>query len=267
MTALVSVYRASRFLEGCLDDLLAQSLGDKIEIIVIDSGSPEHEREIVARYREQHSNIKYIRTEKRETLYQAWNRGIEVSSGRYLTSANADDRHHPEFAERLVSLLDSSHETALAWADAWVTADENPCYGESSIVGRFRWPDFDRDKLFTVCYVGPQPVWRRDLHEQHGLFDGSMIAAGDYEFWLRLAVSETFAHVREPLGLYHYSPSSIEHANRSVSRVESDRARHLHWNDSWGARPRPKGNYLYWKPSFWVKELVRGRLLPPPRPV
>ncbi len=30
--------------------------------------------------------------EARETLYQAWNRGIKQARGRYLTNANTDDR-------------------------------------------------------------------------------------------------------------------------------------------------------------------------------
>lgn len=267
LTALVSVYKAGRFLPGCLDDLLNQTVADQMEVIVIDSASPDREREIVEAYQARHPNIRYIRTEKRETLYRAWNRGIEAAAGTYLTSANADDRHAPEFAETLIGALESNPHHALAWADCWVTTEENSSWDQTHAVGRFRWPDFVRETLFRVPCIGPQPVWRRQLTEHYGYFDSTMISAGDYDYWLRLAVDQSFLHISEPLGLYHFSAGGIERSNLRQSRREAEIARKRYWDRSWGPRPRPGGSYLYWKPSFWLKQLLRGRVLPPPRPV
>jgi glycosyltransferase involved in cell wall biosynthesis len=41
VTAMVSTYASERFLAGCLDDLLAQTLGGLLEIVVVDACSPE----------------------------------------------------------------------------------------------------------------------------------------------------------------------------------------------------------------------------------
>jgi glycosyltransferase involved in cell wall biosynthesis len=86
VTAIVSTYSAERFIKGCMDDLVAQTIFDKMEVLVIDSGSPESESrvcaEFAARYPDQ---IVLIRTE-REPLYVAWNRGIKMARGRYLTN-------------------------------------------------------------------------------------------------------------------------------------------------------------------------------------
>jgi Glycosyl transferase family 2 len=68
VSAMVSTYKNERFIEGRLKDLLAQTLGDQLEIIVVDSGSPENEGAIVRRYQKQHPNIHYIRTEQRENV-------------------------------------------------------------------------------------------------------------------------------------------------------------------------------------------------------
>ena len=56
-------------------------------------------------------------------------------------------------------------------------------------------------------------MWRREVHDEHGYFDAKFISAGDYEFWLRLARTRKFLHVKETLGLYLESPASVEHAN------------------------------------------------------
>ena len=73
VTAFVSTYASENFMRGCLEDLLNQTLGKRLEIIVIDSGSPER-RDIVREYQKNHPNIRYT-IENRETIYEAWNRG------------------------------------------------------------------------------------------------------------------------------------------------------------------------------------------------
>ncbi len=236
LTAIVSTYKSERFIRGCLRNLLAQTIANRLEIIVIDSGSPENERAIVEEFQSLHPRIRYVRTE-RETIYAAWNRAVQLATAPYLTSANADDRHRPEALERLVAQLEAHPDHALAYADCAVCENVHPDFGFPELRGYYRWPDFDPVLLFRGCYVGPQPVWRRTLHTRHGLFDPSYRSAGDYEFWLRIAPSERFLHIPEVLGLHWYAESSLGHQNRDLTREESDRARARHWPATWGPRP------------------------------
>ena len=64
ITAIVSTYNAEKFIEGCLIDLIEQSIFNKMEIIVVDSGSEENEADIVHKYQRKFQNIKYIRTDE-----------------------------------------------------------------------------------------------------------------------------------------------------------------------------------------------------------
>lgn len=248
VSALVSVFRAERFIRGCLEDLTSQSLfrQGRLEIVIVNSGSPENEdciiREYVAKYP---AAVKYIRTAERETIYQAWNRAIQQANGTYLTNANVDDRHRPDALEITARFLDTHPDVALAYADCNVTTSENSDFAEAPVIARFAWPDFHPVHLFQVCYIGPQPMWRRSLHKKHGLFDPSYRSAGDYEFWLRLAArGERFHHIPDCLGLYLQSPAGVEHSNQQLSWEESNHARTTHWPAEWGQRPQPAGNYL-----------------------
>lgn len=263
ISAIVSAYASERFMRGCLTDLLQQTIADRIEIIVIDAASPQDEQSIVAEFQQRHDNIRYVRTPDREPLYASWNRGIRMARGTYVTNANTDDRHRRDGLERLVQALDSDLAAALAYGDVAVTMRENATFGDAPPVLAFRWPDFDRTRLFRAAFAGPQPVWRRALHERYGFFDESLIAAGDYEFWLRLAAGgERFVHVAEPLGLYLASRSSLEHRDPGRNFSESEAARQRHWRTEWGARPRPGGMYL--RPNFRIlaRGLLHGRFTP-----
>jgi len=82
VTAIVSTYNSEKFIRGCLEDLENQTIADKLEIIVVNSGSKQNEEAIVKEFQQKYDNIKYIKTDKRETIYQAWNHGIKAASGK-----------------------------------------------------------------------------------------------------------------------------------------------------------------------------------------
>lgn len=252
VTAITSVYQADAFLQGCLEDLSAQTLFGRgqLEVIVVDSGSPGREAEIVrafiAAMPKTGSEIVYVRTE-RETLYAAWSRAAAMARGDYLTSANADDRHDPRCLELLAAALDAHPEVALAYPDSDVTRDANAPFAQAKRCGRLGikgaagWPEFDRDLLFEQCYVGPHPMWRRALHDRYGDFDATMKSAGDYEYWLRLAAAgEKFLRVAPggaALSLYLENAGSISLSNIDLNWHESETARQRHWRDAWGTPP------------------------------
>ena len=85
VSAIVSTFNAARFIRGCIEDLEGQTISDKIEIIIVDSASEQNEGEIVREFQERYPNIRYTRTEQRESVYAAWNRGIRMARGKYIT--------------------------------------------------------------------------------------------------------------------------------------------------------------------------------------
>jgi glycosyltransferase involved in cell wall biosynthesis len=224
VSAIVSVYEAEEFLEGCLEDLLAQTIADRIEILVIDSASPQKEGEIVRTYRERHPGIRYLRTPRRETIYAAWNRGVRMATAPYLTSANADDRHRKDALEILVRSLEEHPEAVLAYAPYYETSRKNDTWESGSPKKLVPAPEFRKDLLLTRCFVGSQPVWRRSLHEDLGGFDDRLAIAGDFEFWLRAAERYRFVRVPEVLGLYYVSPEGANAAARDRTRNREETA-------------------------------------------
>lgn len=236
VSAIVSAYNSERFIRGCLEDLEAQTIADQMEIIVVDSGSRQNEWAIVKEFQQRYANIIYIRTAKREGIYAAWNRGIQAARGKYVTNANTDDRHKPDAFERMVAVLEAKPDIALVYADVYVTTTENETFESHTREEARRQSDFNALKLVYNCLIGPQPLWRMDMHAKYGYFDESFEVAGDWEFWLRMAGTETFFHLEEFLGLYLKSRSSAEHRNRELSRCESLQVhqRYLHRvKDAW----------------------------------
>ena len=210
ITAIVSTYSAERFMRSCLEDLVAQTLFSEMEVLVIDSGSPQGESAICEEFVHRYPQIKLIRTE-REPLYVTWNRAIPLASGRYLTNANTDDRHKSDFMATMVAALESHPEVALAYADQLISHTENESFAECESRGAKlrRWPAYTPEDLMLRCITGSQPMWRKALHAEFGLFDTRYRIAADYEMWLRIATKYPFLWVPGPLGVLYDSPGTI----------------------------------------------------------
>ncbi len=241
VSAIVSTYNAERFMAGCLDDLEAQTIADRLEIIVVDSCSEQNERKIVAAYQKRFANIRYIRTEKRERLYAAWNRGIREAAGLYITNANTDDRHFPHAMEVQAKALDEHTEAGIVYANILVTdrvddilqwpaliRDNDTMTGSRK--GRlFTYPDFSLLGGLTGSNFSPQPMWRRSVHDEIGYFDESYTVAGDYDFFYHTAWRFGAVHIPQPLGMYFENLAGIEKTNKDATINEFSRLRNKYY--------------------------------------
>lgn len=223
VTAIVSAFKSTRFLRGCLEDLVAQTLHARgaLEIVVVNTGSPEDEGRIVHEFQARHGHVRYLTTDDPRSLYAAWNLGIGAARGACLTNANTDDRHRADALEVMADALDRRPDVALVYADQLYTAVENETFASTRSRRRRVWAPYSYATLRSHCMIGPQPMWRRALHERYGGFDERFVSAGDWEFWLRIgAAGERFLKVDDVLGLYYENPQGLE-LSRPESRAEA----------------------------------------------
>jgi len=225
VTAIVSTYNSADTIEGCIEDLHRQTVADRMEIIVIDSASLQNEGDIVRRLQKRFDNVRYVRTPERETVYTAWNRGVRLAHGRYLTNANTDDRRSPETIEKLIEALERSPESILAYGDIKVVDVCGFSYDESKPGEVLNYPAYQRGDLLKSCYPGPMPVWRKSLHHEFGLFNGSFVSAGDRELWTRVSRKYDMIHVDMVSGDFYRNLDGISYSNRrnGIVKKESDR--------------------------------------------
>jgi len=219
VSAIVSTYNSEKFIRGCLEDLENQTIADKLEIVVVNSGSEQNEESIVKEFQNKYGNIVYIKTE-REGLYSAWNRAVKVASGQFLTNANTDDRHRKDAFEVMANTLLKNTDAALVYGDQIVTDTPNPTFENHHFVELAKRPEFSKERLLFGCCVGSQPMWRKSLHKEFGSFDETLTCAADWDFWLKVASKCSFKHIPESLGLYYRNEQGIEHGRKIHSLYE-----------------------------------------------
>ena len=85
LSVIVPCYKAERYIERCLNGLLAQSYKN-LEIIVVVDGIVDRTAEIAERY-----PVKTVIFEKNQGLSAARNIGIKESTGEYIHFMDVDD--------------------------------------------------------------------------------------------------------------------------------------------------------------------------------
>lgn len=212
VSAIISTYNSQKFIRGCLENLIGQTLFQKgrLEIIVIDSGSEEDERSIVEEFQKLHPRIRYLRT-VRETIYASWNRAIKICNGKYITNANTDDSHRADALEVLSNALEGHGTADLAYGDFITTSVPNDSFAAPHVIRQVRMPCYTPISLLFFCVTGCHPMWRKTVFEQIGFFDPNYESPGDYEFVLRFAAQgHNAVHIKDFLSLYYHNPKGIQ---------------------------------------------------------
>lgn len=100
VSCIVPVYKVPQeYLKECIESLINQTL-KKIEIILIDDGSPDNCGEICEEYAKIDRRIKVIH-QKNKGLSGARNSGLNIANGQYVTYVDGDDYLEKNGLERL----------------------------------------------------------------------------------------------------------------------------------------------------------------------
>jgi len=218
VSAVISIYNSEEFIRECLQGLVEQTLfrSGRMEIVAVNGGSQENEEAIIVEYRSRYKNIKYIKCEKRVTIYDAWAMGSKAACGEYVVNTNTDDRLRNDALEIMASHIDAREDVGIVYIDQILTEHPNETFDSHHKDGFLKRDDYTKQIIVQKNPCGPQVMWRRAIHDKVGYFNPEYEVAGDWEFWLRTVFNTKYRihHIPELLGLYFYNKQGLEHGGR-----------------------------------------------------
>ena len=101
ISVIVPVYNTGKYLEGCLESILGQTLKD-IELICVDDLSTDDSPQVLRSAAEKDPRVKVVTLKEKGFDYGARNEGISHAAGKYLYFMDSDDRIDPDYLERML---------------------------------------------------------------------------------------------------------------------------------------------------------------------
>ena len=157
VSVLMTVFNTEFFYtKRAIDSVLQQDFQD-FELIIIDDGSKENDRESLLNYVEKYENkISYIRHSNRGQS-ESINRGVLYSQGEYITIIDSDDEYKPNHLSTCLreinemDLICSNSETIVDSENDYYVSDKNDLtklihLDEVILFGTL----FGRKKVFTT---------------------------------------------------------------------------------------------------------------------
>lgn len=99
VSIVIPVYNMQKYLDKCMDSVLAQTLQD-IEIVLVDDGSSDDSPEICDAYAQKDKRVKVVHKEN-GGLTSAWKRGSLEATGDYIGYVDSDDYIENDMYERM----------------------------------------------------------------------------------------------------------------------------------------------------------------------
>lgn len=177
VSIITSTYNAEDTIEDCIKSVLAQTYKN-IEYIIIDGGSKDKTIAIVKSYADRfEGRLKWI-SEKDSGIYDAWNKGIRLSSGSWVSFLGGDDMLEDNAIKLYVDVINNKPGINFVSSKIlFVKKDLRPL----RIIGQ---PWSSRMKSINcVAHVGSMHA--KSLFDAKGLYNSKYRISSDYDFFLR----------------------------------------------------------------------------------
>jgi glycosyltransferase involved in cell wall biosynthesis len=192
ISVILTVYNRENFLRRAINSLLAQTFRDW-ELIAINDGSTDESYELLKEYGGLFDNIKVF-TQENSKLAFSRNRGISLSSGKYITFLDSDDEYAENHLWQRVKFMEDTPNVDLIHGGVNIIGDEfvpdknNPyCFihlSECTIGGTF----FGKREVFLSLNGFKENIYSEDSE--------FLLRAGE-EFNIRKVNYKTYIYRRE----------------------------------------------------------------------
>lgn len=216
VSVVVPVYNSEAYLPMCIDSILHQTYTN-IEILLIDDGSRDDSLRICEAYAGKDSRITVFHQEN-SGVSAARNKGLELSTGKFITFVDSDDELLPNGISLLVKDIVSFGADVATASKLYVTSDQKIL--DRSIEDMEDVSVFSRtealqlslrfDRRMTSCHG---KLFRREFLADVRFEEGKKVNEDFYFVFQCCAKQPVFVYRNKCVYKYYYRENSASHAS------------------------------------------------------
>lgn len=211
ISIIIPVYNAEKYLERCLDSVLAALESIKGEILLVDNQSQDKSLEIAKKYQKATPQFIHILQCHTPGAAAARNYGIKKAKGEYVWFIDADDYIAEDAVQKLLTKAHQTKADMVMLGAKRIAKDGTTSYLSAVEAGKH-----NTKSRFIRYGMGPwQVLIRRQWWLEHNFTLQEGIIHEDMELMSSLILyTEKFASINEPLYFYCENPESVLHKTK-----------------------------------------------------
>lgn len=194
-------------LRKTIESVICQTYFDKIEYIIIDGGSTDGSVDVIKEYEDR---ISYWVSEKDSGIYNAMNKGVDVSSGDYSLYLNSGDYlNGADVIEKVYDKLDKDI----------VYGDENKI---SNMLRLSKYPDGLDEWFFKRTALPHQSTFIKTSLLKENKYSEDWKLLGDWKFFREMIMVKKVSYKHIPIVISNYGLDGVSTVQRNLHNAEKE---------------------------------------------
>lgn len=209
ISVFMPCYNAQKYLGQAIESILAQTY-PYFELIIVDDGSNDRSREMIAAYMEQDSRVKLFVNECNRGLVYTRNRGIELCRNEYVALMDADDVAPPGRLQTELEFLENNPDIG-AIAGKYQLIDDSGCKITTQYPAAFTKSEVRAAMFFQNVIANGSVMYRNEIVKKGAIsYRADFGAMEDYCFWCDFLKQSDIVNLNEVLQFYRIHGNSHE---------------------------------------------------------
>jgi glycosyltransferase involved in cell wall biosynthesis len=197
ISVVIPTLNRCSFLQKAIESVLKQTVVPS-EIIVVDNGSTDDTKKMISSL---YPNISYS-IEEKNGVSAARNKGIKIAKSEWIAFLDSDDIWESKKLEKqLISYNNYKKKIRFIHTnETWIRNEK--------FLNQMKKHQKSGGNLFNnslkLCCISPSSsMIKKQVFEDYGFFDETLIVCEDYDMWIRITAKEEVAYLSEPLVIKH----------------------------------------------------------------
>lgn len=219
VSIITATYNSEKNIKTCIDSIINQDYKN-IELLIIDGKSKDKTLEIIKKYAKSNSFIKFI-SENDNGIYDALNKGIDLSSGEIIGFVHSDD-------------ILASNKTITDIVEEFSKSKVDGIYGDlvytkqdniDTVVRYWKSEKFT-NSLLKKGWMPAHPTLylKKEVYNTYGGFNLKYKIAADYDFITRIFSSKdlTFSYIPKVITKMRLGGASNASVKHIIQKSKED---------------------------------------------
>lgn len=180
---IIPYYKKRKYIERCIDAVLAQTYQD-FEIILVDDGSQDDVAQLIE---EKYSGKVHLIQQENQGVSAARNTGIAAATHDYIAFLDADDYWSPFYLKKVVQVINQEKDIKIIGSH--YSRTKSNVETENRKLDYFLIKDYFKNALRLTYFFTSGTVVLREFFKQEDGFNTNLKSGEDLDVWFRAVLS------------------------------------------------------------------------------